>query len=57
MNPEYERDGSEQEPIVPSAEMLVRVDADGRHHNSPDKIALRGEAHATNVSSPGFIPM
>jgi hypothetical protein len=56
MDPEYERDGREQEPIVPSAEVLVRVDTDGGDHQSPDKIAFGGEAHAPNVSPPGFIP-
>ena len=56
MNPEYERHGREQEAIVPSAEVLVRVDTDGGDHHSPDKIALGGEAHVPNVSPSGFAP-
>jgi hypothetical protein len=56
MNPEYERDGGEQEPIVPSAEVVIRINADCSDNQSPDKIAFGGEAHAPNVSPPGFIP-
>lgn len=52
MNPEYEGDDSKQDPITPSAEVLVRVDTDGGDHQTPDKIAFGGEAHATNVSAP-----
>jgi hypothetical protein len=42
--------------IVLPAEVPVRVDPDGGDHESPDKIALGGEAHVSNVSPSGFGP-
>ena len=56
MNPEKQRHGCEQEVVVPSAEMLGGVDTDGSDHQSPDKIALGGEAHVSNVSPYGLAP-
>jgi hypothetical protein len=50
MYPEHQRQGREQEKIVPSAEVLASVDTDGGDDNSPHKIAFGGEAHVPNVS-------
>jgi hypothetical protein len=40
MYPEHQRQGREQEKIVPSAEVPARVHTDGGDHRSPDKIAF-----------------
>lgn len=56
MYSENERNGREQKVIVPSVEMLVRIDSDRGDYQSPDKIAFRGEAHTPNVSPSGFVP-
>jgi hypothetical protein len=57
MHPEDERHGREQEVIVPSVEVPVRVDSDGSDNEPPDKVAFGRETHGPNVSPSWFAPV